>query len=90
MSTPIYSSTPSARTRRKRYERARSRTWLARKGDENIVIPDATYLTESKDAKVSYDSIELAPIGIAYESEVYDMTTNSATISGLKFGVKKK
>ena len=60
------------------------------KGEENIVIPGATYLTQSKRAKVSYDSIELAPVGIGYESDVYSVTTKSATINGLKFGVKKK
>jgi hypothetical protein len=60
------------------------------KGDQNLVIPGATYLTESKSAKVSYDSVELTPVGITYESDVYSVKSTSATINGLKFGVKKK
>ena len=60
------------------------------KGEQNLVIPGATYLTESKGAKVSYDSIELAPVGVGYEKDVYSIKSQSATISGLKFGVKKK
>jgi hypothetical protein len=60
------------------------------KGEQNLVIPGATYLTESKDAKVSYDSIELAPVAIGYENDVYSIKSQSATIDGFKFGVKKK
>lgn len=60
------------------------------KGEDNVVIPGATYLTEDKRAKVSYDGVELAPVSIGYEQDVYSIKSKSATISGLKFGVKKK
>lgn len=59
-------------------------------GDEDLNIGGATYLTQDKGAKVHYDGIGLAPLGITYESDVYSVKTNSATIKGLKFGVKKK
>jgi hypothetical protein len=57
---------------------------------ENILIPGATYLTEDKATKVSFDGVEVAPVGISYEDAVYGIRSNSATIDGLKFGVKKK
>jgi hypothetical protein len=60
------------------------------KGDENLPIAGATYLTESKGTKVSYEGIELAPVGIGYENDVYSIKSQSATINGLKFGVKKR
>jgi hypothetical protein len=59
-------------------------------GEENLRIPGSTYLTESKGTTVSYDGIELAPVRIAYENDVYSITSKSATIDGFKFGVKKK
>jgi hypothetical protein len=59
-------------------------------GKENLPIPGGTYLTESKGTKVSYDGIDLAPVGIAYENDVYSIKSKSATINGFKFGVKKK
>jgi hypothetical protein len=37
------------------------------KGEENLDIGGGTYLTEDKGAKVSYDSVELAPVGIGNE-----------------------
>jgi len=60
------------------------------KGKDNISIPGATYLSQDKGAKVTYDSIEIAPLGLAYEQNVYELTTNSAKVNGLKFGLRKK
>jgi hypothetical protein len=60
------------------------------KGEGNIAIPGATYLTQDKNAKVSYDSVELAPVSLSYQQDVYSIKSGSATISGLKLGVKKK
>lgn len=60
------------------------------KGEQNLVIPGAIYLTEDKGAKVSYESAELAPVGIGYENDVSSIKTRFATINGLKFGVKKE
>ena len=59
-------------------------------GKENIDIGGGTYLTEDKDAKVSYKSIELAPVGIGDENDVDSIKSKSATINEFKFGVKKK
>jgi hypothetical protein len=59
-------------------------------GKGNLDIAGGTYLTESKGTKVSYQSIDLAPVGFGSEDDVSRVTTKSATINGLKFGVKKK
>jgi hypothetical protein len=59
------------------------------KGDLNIPIPGGKYLSEDKGTKVQYDGIDLAPVGMSYESNVYSIQSKSATINGLKFGVKK-
>lgn len=37
-------------------------------GDENIVIPGATYLSQDKSTKVSYDTLDIRPLFISYES----------------------
>src|SRR5262249_54372193 len=60
------------------------------KGEGNIGIGGGTYLKDSNSTKVSFDRIDLAPIGIGYESDVSSIKSESATIKGLKFGVKKK
>ena len=36
------------------------------------------------------DRIELAPVAIGYEKDVYSIKSQSATIDGFKFGVKTK
>lgn len=60
------------------------------KGDLNLPIPGGTYLSQDGSTKVTYNSIDLAPIGISYENDVYNVTSKSATIDGLKFGVKNE
>jgi Domain of unknown function (DUF4157) len=60
------------------------------RGDQNLDIPGATYLTQDKGTKVSYKGIDLAPIRMYYEHDVYNIRSKSATIKGLKFGVRTK
>ncbi len=60
------------------------------KGTENITIPGATYLSQDKGTKVTYQSLEVAPLGLAYEQNIYQLKTNAAKIKGLKFGLRKK
>lgn len=60
------------------------------RGTEPILIPGATYLSQDKGAKVSYEALEISPVSLAYEKNVYQLQTSSATLKGLKFGVRKK
>ena len=59
-------------------------------GHLNLPIPGGTYLSQDAGTKVSYGEIDLAPISMFYENDVYSVRSKSATIDGLKFGVKKK
>ncbi|SFQ47501.1 eCIS core domain-containing protein [Parafilimonas terrae] len=63
-----------------------------KEGKDNISIPGATYLLDekSKTTKVSYSSIEVSPLLLGYESDVYKVLNESITIKGLKGAIKKK
>ena len=60
------------------------------KGKENLKIPGATYLSQDGGTKVAYDSVDLTPLSLAYEQNVYDIKNKSILMKGLKFAVKKK
>lgn len=59
------------------------------KGTENINIPGATYLSEDKATKVSYDALEISPVSLTYEQDVYRLENSIAKLRGLKCAIKK-
>ncbi len=59
------------------------------KGEENINIPGATYLSEDKATKVSYDALEISPVSLTYEQDVYRLENSIAKLRGLKCAIKK-
>lgn len=58
-------------------------------GKENISIPGATYISQKKTTKVSYDSLEVSPLFLSYESEKYNLINKNIKLLGLKLAVKK-
>ena len=60
------------------------------KGIENIVIPGGEYNSQDKNIRAEYGGLEIAPVGITYDSDLLKVVSDSAKISGLKFGFKNK
>src|SRR5690606_24441276 len=58
-------------------------------GKDNISIPGATYLSQDKGTKVSYGSLEVSPLFLSYESEMYNLINKNINLVGLKLAVKK-
>jgi hypothetical protein len=58
-------------------------------GTENINIPGATYLSEDKATKVSYDALEISAASIIYEQDIYRLENSIAKLRGLKCAIKK-
>ncbi|MCB0642586.1 MAG: hypothetical protein KDC44_13145 [Phaeodactylibacter sp.] len=58
-------------------------------GTGNLIVPGATYLSADKKTKVSYDSLEIAPVNLAYEKDVYEAISKHIDLKGLKIGIKK-
>lgn len=59
-------------------------------GTEDILIPGATYVSQDKGTKISYDALEISPLSLAYEQDVYQLKNSLAKLKGLKFGLRKK
>ncbi len=60
------------------------------KGENNIIIPGATYLSEDKSTKVNYNELEITPVNISYESDVLQVLNKSILLKGLKGAILKK
>jgi hypothetical protein len=59
-------------------------------GTDNIVIPGATYLSDDKGTKVSYSEIDIAPVSLTYNSDVYKIINKNIGVKGIKAAILKK
>jgi hypothetical protein len=58
-------------------------------GKDNIFIPGATYLSQDKGTKVSYEGLEISPLIMTYNNDVFELLNRNIQLKGLKVGVKK-
>ena len=60
------------------------------KGKANIVIPGVTYFSQDKGTKVSFDSVQIAPLQLTYKDDIYKILNKNTVLNGLKVAVRKK
>jgi hypothetical protein len=58
------------------------------KGEGNIIIPGATWLSEDKGTKVSYSSLEISQLLFSYKDDLIKALNKSISMKGLQVGIR--